>query len=486
MSSPLFLDLPLELPARGRLDALHRQLRQAIVDGRLPGGAPLPASRTLAALAGVSRATATAAYERLVAEGYLLARGGSGTSVAPLQPGAARGALAPGTPPAPPRHRLREAAEAALADVPLAPAARFDLRPGRPDPRAFPFAAWRRAEARAWRTIERDPLAEGDVQGEPTLREAIARHVAATRAVACTAAEVLVTAGAQQAFELLARVLTAERGRTVVAVENPGYRALGLAFAEAGARIEHVEVDAEGLRVDRLPARVDVIGVSPSHQFPLGVTMSAARRAALLAHARASDAIVIEDDYDGEFRHAGRALDALQTLDHPAERVFYVGTFSKTTLQALRVGFVVAPPWAREALAGALRRYNWRVPLATQRALAGFIAEGELARHVRRMRHAYARRQQAMLQAIERHLAGALRPYPPLAGMHLCAAVDPALDAAAWAARARAAGVMLESLAPYTHAPLALNGLVMGYGLIDAERIDAAVRALARVMPPRR
>jgi len=265
-------------------------------------------------------------------------------------------------------------------------------------------------------------------------------------------------------------------GRTRAALENPGYPPLHACLERAGALLHDTPVDAEGLCVERLPRRIDLIGVSPSHQSPLGVTMSSARRHALLAHARAADALLIEDDYDGEFRLSGRPLDALQTL--APQRVFYVGTFSKSLFMGLRIGFIVAPPWAVAALVSARTLHNWHVPAVNQATLAAFIAEGHLARHVRRMRGVYAERHDTLLAALRRHLGYALTPIPSLAGLHLGAALHAPHDASGWSETAGRAGIRLGAIT--NRPPLRLNGLVFGYGLIDTADIAPAVEALAR------
>jgi GntR family transcriptional regulator/MocR family aminotransferase len=355
---------------------------------------------------------------------------------------------------------------------------RFDFRAGYPGQREFPLDIWRRLTVRALRRAGQSNAAFGDPKGDARLREGIAAHVSVTRAVACTAADVVVTAGAQQAFDLLARVLVAP-GRTVVAFEDPCYVPLRTAFASVGAVPRSVPVDAEGFIVERCPNRVDVIAVAPSHQFPLGVTMSASRRAALLEHARRADAVIVEDDYDGEFRLSGRPLDALKTLDRD-DRVFYVGTFSKSLFPALRVGYVVAPPWARSALVAAKQASNWHVASITQAIVADFIAEGHMARHVRRMRRVYADRHGRLLNAIDTHLADRLQPLPALAGLHLCAAVRPPESAERWAEAAARRGVRIEPLSRHAFSAKACNGLILGFGLIDAASIEAAVIALKR------
>jgi GntR family transcriptional regulator/MocR family aminotransferase len=476
--APLF-DLDLRLPPHGSrkvLESLHRQLRSSILDGRLQAGMRLPATRALAQAAGVSRNTAMAAYELLLAEGYIETRQGSGTYVAanarqfdrsaPAVPGLSNTLVRKLQRP------WRDAVPVSQSGIPV----RFDFRPGYPDQRRFPFDIWRRLTARALRKASHTRASFGDPQGDPRLREAVAAHVSATRAVACTAGNVVVSGGAQQAFDLLARVLVAP-GRTVVAFEDPCYVSLRAAFTSVGAVPRNVPVDGEGFMVDRCPRRVDVIAVAPSHQFPLGVTMSAARRASLLERARDANAVIIEDDYDGEFRLSGRPLDALKTLDRE-ERVFYVGTFSKSLFPALRVGYIVAPSWARAALVAAKQTSNWHVAATTQSIVADFITEGHLAQHVRRMRRLYAQRHGRLLEAIDAHLADRLQPLPSLAGLHLCAAVRHPESSERWAKAAAGRGVRIEPLSLHAFSARKFNGLILGFGLIDEEEIEPAVVAL--------
>ena len=476
MGRPLF-SLALDLPARGSgellLPALHRQLRAAILDGRLAPGLRLPSTRTLALLAGVSRSTATQAYDLLLAEGYVEGRRGSGTYVCE-RPAAAL----PGPADAPLAHKLAAPWRGmALRPMPATPL-RFDFRAGYPDQRLFPFDTWRRLASREWRRAARGNGSGSDPQGDPALRAAIAQHVSHTRAVACTADHVIVTAGAQQAFDLIARILVTP-GRTRAALENPGYPPLHACLERAGALLHDTPVDAEGLCVERLPRRIDLIGVSPSHQSPLGVTMSSARRHALLAHARAADALLIEDDYDGEFRFGSRPLDALQTLDRDG-LVFYIGTFSKSLFPSLRKGFIVAPRWARDALITVKHCADSHSDTVTQSVLAAFIRDGHLARHVRRMRAVYAPRREALLAALDAELAPWLRSIPSEAGMHLAARIrDPAL-APAILARLPRHMPGAQSIAEYAmHAP-AQPAITFGYGVIDAAEIRPATRAFAR------
>lgn len=471
-------EFSLQLPAQGsrqRLQALHAQLREAILDGRLTSGLRLPATRELAAALGLSRNTVVAAYERLLSEGYVEARQGAGNFVATLVP-ARKPMAAPGG-----DDRRLAAAWRQLGAVPTqAEAAPCDFRLGVPEQRLFPFDVWRRLSMRAWRTAARSAPLYDLPQGRPALREAIARHVAFARAVACGPQDVIVTHGAQQAFDLLARVLVTP-GRTVVAVEDPGYPPLREAFRAAGAEVVGVPVDAEGLVVERLPAQARVIYVTPSHQFPLGVTMSPQRRIALLEFVQRHGATVIEDDYDSEFRYGQRPLDALQTLDRGAA-VCYVGTFSKCLFPSLRLGYAVAPPWLQPALAHAKRLADWHCDPVSQDTLATFIAEGHLARHVRRMRRIYAQRRERLLDALLRHGRGRLDVWPSGAGLHLAARLARGIKADQVVARAAEHGIQLETLASYATGRPAPAGLAFGFGRVDEARIEPAIQRIARLL----
>ena len=477
---PVF-EFPLTLPARdsrGRLRALHAQLRAAILDGRLKPGLRLPSTRRLASAYGISRNTAVAAYDLLLSEGYVVARRGSGVDVATALPRRTGAAVAE----AGADRRLAaywRTPPVTFAPLPQPPA-RLDFALGVPDAALFPFALWRRLTARVLRTMARTRAVYGQPRGQASLREGIAQHVSFARAVACAAEDVIVTSGAQQAFDLIARVLVTA-GRTVVAVENPGYPPVGAAFAAAGAKIVPVRVDAEGLVIGRVPREARIVCVTPSHQFPLGCAMSARRRAALLDLARVRNAVVVEDDYDGEFRFGGRPLDALQTLDR--ERVFYVGTFSKSLVPAIRLGYLVAPGWARRALIAAKRDADWHSGVIEQETLAAFIAEGHLVRHVRRMRTVYAARRAALLDALERDFGRWLTPVPNIAGLHLAALASPSVDVAALVERAREHDVGVSSLRGFHTGAATRRGFAFGYGAIDEAAIVEACARLARIWP---
>jgi len=483
-------------PARpGTRDAtghLHRQLRQAILSGRLAAGVKLPPTRDAPACFGVARNTLAEVYERLRDEGLALSRRGSGTYVESPRVATVDGharADRPTTTRLLNPFWLRDDVRRALAfwSDGAAPESRrspfVDFRPALVDARQFPHATFRKLMAQQLRSLERRPASPKSAQGNAGnrgLREAIAGHIALTRAVACAAGDVIVTAGAQQAFDLLARVLVVP-GQTVVAVEDPGYPPMRVPFAAAGASIVPVGVDQEGLRVDDLPAEARIVCLCPSHQFPIGVTMSARRRAALLAFAHERGSVIVEDDYDGEFRLAGSPLPALRTLA-AVDAVCYVGTFSKCMLPSLRLGFVVPPSWMRDALVAAKNCADWHCPTALQAGVASFIRGGHLARHVRRMREVYARRKQRLVDRLQSNFAGRVAAVPSNYGMHVCAAVPDDWDVEKLCAQMSGAGVALHGLHRYYAGAASLAGLVFGLGVADEDAIDRGVRLLRRAV----
>ena len=480
--------LPFELTLAGVRDggltkALHRQLRAAILERRLPDRFALPSTRRLAALLGIGRNTVIAAYDLLVSEGYALARPGACLVVVgaahAVQPKVLRAGVAQASRETDLRIAKfwRQPAERLTHPVPI-PARCF--RTGVPEDRHFDHGVWRRLTARALRDTARLPFNYGPSAGLPPLREAIAGHVAFVRAVVCGPDDLIVTSGAQQAFDLLARLLVAP-GRTRVAVEDPGYPPTRAAFAAAGAVLVPVPVDDQGLRVDRVPNDVKVICVTPSHQSPTGAVMSAARRIELLARARALGAVVIEDDYDGEFLFNPHPQDALHALDCD-ERVFYVGTFSKSLFPSLRKGFLVTPAWAREALLDVKRSTDTHCDGLTQSTLAAFIAEGHLARHIRRMRPIYAQRRQALARGLEQHLGQWLQVLPGDAGLHLSVRILKRSSAAAvlHAALDHLPGAL--PLSAYAIVKTRTQGLSIGYGCVEVDQIAHAVRAMSRAL----
>jgi GntR family transcriptional regulator/MocR family aminotransferase len=460
-----------ERGARRTRRELYEQLRSAVRSGRLAPGLRMPASRALARRLGVSRNTVTTVYDLLISEGCLSARTGSGTFVAPgSTPGARRAPAIDMT------DRLRPIWSSLPRPVvpPLAP--RHFLM-GLPDLASFPWETWRKMLNRTLRVHGPEVGLNLDPQGSPALRQAIASHLSLARGVACRPEDIVVTSGAQQAFDLLAKVLVHRPG-VVLAVEDPGYRPAHLPFVAAGAKIEAAPVDDEGIVVEALSDDAEIIYVTPSHQLPLGVPMSPLRREALLAHARATGAIVIEDDYDGEFRFDGRPLEALQTLD-VSQQVIYVGTFSKSLYPDLRLGFVAAPEWLRARLVSAKIASDGRTPLLAQDTLAAFIAEGHLARHVRRMRRIYGERRQALLDGVREAPDGWLGPFPSAAGLHLALRLPEDVDARAFLHIAAGLGVGAFPLSQFKVDRGGQNGLALGFGALDKADVRLGALALA-------
>jgi GntR family transcriptional regulator/MocR family aminotransferase len=477
---PLF-ELALRIPPRGSrhmLRSLYAQLRDAIVDGRLKAGQRMPSTRALATLYRLSRNTAIAAYDSLSSEGYLHSRHGSGTYVAKVVPRLVqrKPVLGNGTFDVRLNPLWRDLQPPRQAPVAIEPKVSFQV--GAPETRRFPFEVWRRLLLRVQRRLSQSPADMRDSQGSLALRQAIAQHASLTRAIACGPDDIIVTAGAQQAFDLLARILITP-SRTVVAIEDPSYRRLQGVLQAASARIAPVAVDRDGLIVDRLPPQARVICVTPSHQFPLGMVMSVGRRTALLEFARAHDAVIIEDDYDCEFRFGTAPLDALQTLDR-LEHVFYVGTFSKSLFPGIRLGFVVAPPWARAVLAAAKQYADGSCPELMQETLATFITEGHLARHVRKMRQVYAERRSTLLEGLETQLSQWLEPVPAAAGLHITALCKSSVNEQKLLEQAQRCGVALSALRPcYLNEPKR-GGFVLGYGATDRSAITAGLSLLRR------
>jgi GntR family transcriptional regulator / MocR family aminotransferase len=480
------LELAITLPPRGSgavMRVLHKELRAAILDGRLKPGLRLPSTRILAESWGVSRNTVMGAYDLLLSEGYLFARHGAGTYVADALPVRSEPAVVVDDAYEDSRLNAFWRSPPPYLGKPWVSVSSNSsmFRLGVPDTESFPFHIWRRLLARALRAQGKAPAAYVEAQGRPLLREAIANHVSFARAVACRADDVVVTAGTQQAFDLLAKILVTA-GRTTVALEDPGYPPLRAAFASVGAKLAAVPVDSEGLVVEKLPADTRVICVTPSHQFPLGVAMSMRRRAQLLEFARVNGAVVVEDDYDGEFRFGSTPRDALQTLDRSGS-VFYVGTFSKSLFPGIRLGFVVPPPWARRALTTAKQCADWHSPVLEQDALASFISEGHMARHVRKMRKLYAERRELMVSDLQAHFSQWLEPIPSSGGMHLTALARHSIDVDAIARSARHRHMDVRSLQAYYAGDNPQAGLVIGYGATGLELLTDGLLELRRLFP---
>ncbi|WP_242901706.1 MocR-like pyridoxine biosynthesis transcription factor PdxR [Actinomadura terrae] len=471
------MDLHVSLEGRRDLAGqIYRQLRAAILDGRLRPGEALPPTRELARRLEISRNTVAVAYDRLTAEGFLDGRVGAGTFVKEAGP------VSRGAPEASPL-RARAVWDEITVWPRWMPGVRWDFRVGVPDVRLFPYESWRRIMAGRLRpSALDDPAAAGDPAGLPELRRAIARHVGVSRSVRAGADDVVVTSGIQQALDLIVRVLL-EPG-DVVAVEDPGYPPARLVLTAAGMRVRGVPVDTEGLRVDALPEDARAVYVTPSHQFPLGMPMSLPRRRALLDWARRRDVVVVEDDYDTEYRYGGRPIEPLQSLDEDG-RVLYLGTFSKIMRPVLRLGFLVAPPALHRAFRMARYVSSWHSDMPTQAALARFIDEGLLARHIRRSRREYQARHERIAGLIGDAAGSGLAVVPSVAGLHLSATLPEGTDDVALARRALAEGIGLFALSEFAVTGAGRPGLVFGYGSVTPPEIDAGFARLREVIAGR-
>lgn len=471
-SDAALLDLALDRQAGEPLHAqLAEALRRMILALRIGAGARLPSSRGLAEELGVSRVTVVTAFDQLVAEGYAEARRGSGLYVAADLPDATIERPAP-----------RRASDAPEPEVPAVPR---PFQPTEPDLSLFPYAAWAKLLERAWRVPPPALVNHRDPMGWPPLRQAIAEHIGAARGIACTAAQVAITSGIAESIDLVARAFLPAGER--VLVEEPGYLLLRRAFAHAGMKFEALEVDGSGLDVAHA-GEAAAAAVTPSRQFPLGVTMPLARRLQLLDWARRHGAIVIEDDYDSEYRYRGRPLPALMNLDHEG-RVLYLGSFSKVLSSSLRLAYAVVPGARIEGLRRAISEAGARASLAPQPALAEFMTSGQFATHIRRMRRLYARRQEALLRAAERHLSRWLTVAPEAGGLHLVADLTPALarrmDDVEASKRAEAAGVSTPALSAYYSGKVRRQGLLLGYAGFEEAALDDAARRLAIALAPK-
>ncbi|MGH3067429.1 MAG: PLP-dependent aminotransferase family protein [Streptosporangiaceae bacterium] len=474
-----------ELPLTEQIAA---QLRDVLAGGRLAAGERLPSSRALATALGVSRTVVTAAYTQLFAEGWLEGRHGSGTyvapgAVAPLGAGAAPARVAAGprpgpAPPAPPLPPV-PAATAALTAGPRAagrqpgPVPPVNLRPGIPWQAGIDPAAWRRA----WRHAGTEPVyAQPDPrgpspQGQSALREALTGYLRRSRGVCATADQILVTRGVSAGLGLVAAALLRPGDR--VGVEEPGYQAARAVFASRGARLVPCRVDGDGLVVDELPGDLRLVYTTPAHQYPLGGRLPVPRRQALAAWARSTGALIVEDDYDGEFRYDVAPLPTLFGLD--PDVVIYLGTTSKTLTPTLGAGWLIARPDLIPALTVAVVELGERVSGPVQHAVTELLASGELERHVRRMRHEYARRRAVMVTALAGRLTG------DTAGMHMVLELPPG-TATAVAAAAHERGVEVVTLDRYFGGPPTLEGLMLGYGAADLAAVSRGCQVIAEIL----
>ena len=476
---------------RASAKPLYRQLyegyREAILEGRLRAGQRLPSTRSLAGELRISRIPVLNAFEQLLAEGYFESRVGAGTFVASALSDqlSAPAGQAPSRKPAPgpgPREVAR-GPEVLLRREPepwLQGRGAFRLSQSAVD--HFPFQVWAGLVARHGRNPRGSLLGYGDPMGYPPFREAVASYLRTSRGVRCEAAQIMVVSGSQQALELSARVLI-DPGDPVW-VEEPGYRGAWDALAMAGARLVPVPVGDEGLDVAAGVAacpRGRAAYVTPSHQYPLGMTMTAARRLQLLDWAQRSGAWILEDDYDSEYRYESMPIAALQGLDRDS-RVLYIGTFSKVLFPALRLGYIVLPADLVARFVAVREAMDIFPPTLYQAVLTDFLNEGHFARHLRRMRSLYSERRSVLVEAIRSELGAALQVLGGQAGMHLTAILPEGSDDREIAARAAEQGLWAMPLSSCHLGAPARPGLVLGYGGTDAHEIRDGARRLRHVL----
>lgn len=477
MPAPLFLAVSRQ-PDESLQQWLYRAIKSAILNGRLPAGAPLPASRSLAAEQGIARNTVLRAYEQLLAEGFVAADR-QGTRVATLS--AALKAAPPSDAPPVVRgvlsHRARELP--GRFGEPLLPFA-----PGVPDLNAFPWSRWSRQLQHAWGEVSARQLAQAAPGGEPALRKAIADLVRVRRGVDCRPEQVFVVAGGHLALDACARLL-ADAGDTVW-LENPGYPSARSAMLAAGLNTVSVLVDAQGLTVNESlwtssPPRL--IYLTPACQYPLGTALSLERRLALLGRAEAGKQWIIEDDYGSEFNHErpGQSpLPAMQSLI-PDTPVVYVGTFSLLLYPGLRIGYVIVPRWAATEFGPAIEALYRTGHAVEQRALARFLESGHPLRHLRAMAPIYHQRQSVLREALLQRFGPETTILGGQAGLHLTTLLPPGIRDTDIVEHAARNGVVARALSSYTQpgtATESLNGLVLGYGMAEAERIPSLVARL--------
>ncbi|MEB0041456.1 MULTISPECIES: PLP-dependent aminotransferase family protein [unclassified Pseudomonas] len=473
--------MELHVVIKGRKDLasqLYQQLREAIESGRLATGARLPPSRLLAEQLGISRKTVSDTYSLLTYENYLVGKIGSGTFVnarlATKRPKQSRSDFASAE-----LIQHWQDLQSPIRHPAMMGTSRCDFIGGATNRLQFPEQEWRRCTQYALRQIARSPGFYSQPEGLPALREAIAQHVSFSRGVVCVDSDIVVCNGAQQALDLISRVLI--QPGNIVAMEDPGYTPARLLFSAQGANVVGIPVDSEGICVELIPDGTRLIYVTPSHQFPLGMPMSQARREALLERARELGAVIIEDDYDSEFRYEGRPTDSLQSMDELGI-VAYVGTFSKTLLPQLRLGYAVLPPAIIEAVIIAKQLTDWHTSTLPQWALAKFISDGYLLKHIRRCHGIYAGRRERLLSRVHSDLAPWFVAVPSMAGFHMALLCKVPIDIARLIERAKKADIGLYSLAPFFYATEEKPGLLMGFGAIETLDIDPSLDRLKSLL----
>jgi GntR family transcriptional regulator / MocR family aminotransferase len=470
---------------------LYQELRASILSGRLPSGARLPATRVLADDLGVSRNTILSAFTLLIDEGYVVSKVGAGSFVAHQIPednqiprrghasDAASGEAAWPLADHELSQRGRALARMSFSSGPSNPAA---FTPDVPAYDAFPLDLWGKIISKAWRNISSDVLGYVDPAGYWPLRVAIARHVRAGRMVDCKPEQVIVTSGSQQSFDLLARLLL-DPGDAVW-IEEPGYLGSRAAMLAAGARVVPVPVDAEGLNVAegiRIESSPRMVVVSPSRQYPLGMTLSPDRREQLLELSKSTRAWIIEDDYDSEYRYSGQPLPAIQSMDKQG-RVIYLGTFSKSLLPAFRLGYLIVPKFLLQGVSTAKAIMDRHPPILEQIALQEFMEKGYFASHIRRMRHLYAERKNTLVTTLRSLLPPEVPVIDAASGMHIVVMLPNGADDMLLSRLLSDNGVIARPLSPYYLTEEVKSGLLLGFAAVPPAGLVAASKRFANIV----
>ena len=477
---------PLALPPREPHAPAARWLavavRDEILEGRLRPGARLPSTRDLARQYGLSRGTVVAAFDQLRAEGYVAGATGSGTYVSEILPDDLL--RVPRRPPSrdmvakPPRRHLSAFARRATLFPGFSPRPTRAFRTDIPALDLFPTSIWAQLAGRRLRRASAGFLLGSEPLGYRPLQEAVTEYRVSSRGVTCEPRQIAIVSGTQEALDVVARLFIDPGDR--VCVEDPGYPGATRAFRAAGARVDALPVDDEGATVPT-GSLVRLAYVTPGHQFPLGMVMSLARRLELLEWARANNAVIFEDDYDSEYRYAGRPVPALQGLDRHGA-VLFAGSFSKVLFPALRLGYLVVPPDLVDRVAAIQSIHTRHAPMISQAVVCDFITQGHFARHVRRMREVYAERLGALVDASSTELGGALEITGVEAGLQTAAWLAPGVDAERVATLAAEQEVDVTPLARYARRPNARHGLKIGFAAVDPTEIRRGVRVLASVL----
>ena len=456
--------LTLDPTSRLSLQAqLISALRALLSEGQTPSGLRLPSSRVLSQELSVSRTTVVSAYDQLISEGYLYTKTGGGTFVADQLPH-----LAPPPP--------------AARDRPEPPQSWVPFQSGIPDQSLFPHRLWSRHLENAWAKPDRALLGKPHPFGWFPLRQAISNHLSAWRSLNCRPEQVVVTSGASEAFEIIFRSI--HKASAYAAFEDPGWHTLRHGLGALGAKGQPIRIDAQGFDAKQIEDAVSVAIVTPSRHYPTGISMPMNRRTALLAWAAQRNALIIEDDYDSEFRYHGHPLPSLAGLDG-LKRTIYLGSFSKLLSPALRIGYLVLPEALIAPARTYLAQYGARASLVPQPALATFMESGEFAIHLRRMRRTYARRQSHLVEALSRS-ADLIDVSADPSGMHICAALLPGLQRQTTdqmiATVARDKGLQVKALSSHCVLPDPPQGLVLGYAAFDEKALSAAAQKLNQVL----